>query len=147
GFSVLRNMAQYAFSCIEIHGVSRPTVPQLCHGLAGTEPFVRCWLRRGIVGRLLHLGVEVARHPMPTARPFCFTCPMGTGRSSVARVVWLAVAGLVAVAVLFAPVVMGGWSADAPVGGTSACGTFQRSIVGIATSMWLWLALSGVVVF
>ncbi len=71
---------------------------------------------------------------------------MGSDRPRIARVVWLGVAGLVAVAVLFAPVIMGGWCADAPVGGTSTCATFQRSIVGIDTSMWLWLPLSGSVV-
>ncbi|WES66047.1 hypothetical protein P0L94_08215 [Microbacter sp. GSS18] len=70
---------------------------------------------------------------------------MGIGRARVAPVVWLGVAGLVAVTVLFAPVVTGGWCADAPVGGTSVCGTFERSVLGIDTSIWLWLALSGAV--
>jgi hypothetical protein len=76
------------------------------------------------------------------SRVFCFTGPMGIDRARVAPVVWLGIAGLVAVAVLFAPVVTGGWSADAPVGGTSMCGTFERSVLGIDTSIWLWLALS-----
>lgn len=63
----------------------------------------------------------------------------------MAPVVWLGIAGILAVAVLFAPVITGGWCADAPVGGTTTCGTFERSIVGIDTSLWLWLALSAVV--
>ena len=60
-------------------------------------------------------------------------------------VLWLGIAGVLAVAVFFAPVITGGWCADAPIGGESVCGTFERSIVGIDTSLWLWLALSVIV--
>ena len=70
---------------------------------------------------------------------------MSRSGSRVASVVWLGIAAIVAVAVLFAPVITGGWCADAPVSGTSTCGTFERSIVGIDTSLWLWLALSAFV--
>lgn len=58
---------------------------------------------------------------------------------------WLGIAGVLVVAVFFAPVVTGGWCADAPVSGSSTCGTFERSIAGIDTSLWLWLALTVVV--
>jgi hypothetical protein len=70
---------------------------------------------------------------------------MSRSGSRVAPVVWLGIAAIVAVAVLFAPVITGGWCADAPVSGTSTCGTSERSIVGIETSLWLWLALSALV--
>lgn len=65
--------------------------------------------------------------------------------SRVAAVLWLGIAGILAVAVFFAPVVTGEWCADAPIGGESVCGAFERSVVGIDTSLWLWLALSVIV--
>lgn len=65
--------------------------------------------------------------------------------SSVASVLWLGIAGILAVAVFFAPVITGGWCADDPVSEASVCGTFERSILGIDTSLWLWLALSVIV--
>lgn len=69
-----------------------------------------------------------------------------TGRSHLANALLLGLACLVAVAVLFAPVVMSGWCADSAPGGTSTCGTVQRSLIGIDTSIWLWLVLSAIVV-
>ena len=69
-----------------------------------------------------------------------------TDHSRVAIVVLLGMAGLVAVAVLFAPIITGGWCTDAPVSAISTCETIQRSLIGIDTSMWLWLTLTGVVV-
>ncbi|MGZ0710912.1 hypothetical protein ACWPKO_21555 (plasmid) [Coraliomargarita sp. W4R53] len=67
-------------------------------------------------------------------------------RKSATAAIWLGALGMLAVAVLFAPIVTGGWCADAPAGGASVCGSFQRSLMGIASSIWLWLAATGVVV-
>ena len=50
----------------------------------------------------------------------------------------LAAAILVA-AVLFAPVGQTGYCAVAPASGASFCDTGARSLVGIDTSLWLWL--------
>jgi len=59
---------------------------------------------------------------------------------SAAVVIWCGALAAIIVSVLLAPVINGGWCADAPVGGTSECGTFQRSLIGLDTSVWLWLA-------
>lgn len=64
---------------------------------------------------------------------------------SLAPVVWFGVLGLVCVSLLFAPVITGGWCADAPLGESSMCGSFKRSVVGVDTSLWLWLASAVVV--
>lgn len=53
----------------------------------------------------------------------------------------------VVVTVLLFPFVSGGWCADAGESGTSMCGTFQRSIVGIDTSIWFWLGGLAIVAF
>lgn len=65
---------------------------------------------------------------------------MTTRESSVAAVIWLGALASVAVSLLFAPIIQGGWCSDAPVGGTSVCGSFQQSLVGIDTNPWIWLA-------
>lgn len=65
---------------------------------------------------------------------------------SAASIAWLGVAGLLAASLVFAPVVAGGWCADAADGGTSVCGSFQRSLIGIDTNIWLWLGSMAVVV-
>jgi disulfide bond formation protein DsbB len=71
---------------------------------------------------------------------------MTTRQRSLAPVVWIGVLGLLGVSLLFAPVITGGWCAHAPIGGTTLCESFQRSIMGIDTSVWLWLASVAVVV-
>lgn len=64
---------------------------------------------------------------------------MPNRKRSVAAAIWVGVTAAVVVSVLLAPVVTGGWCADAPVGGTSVCGSFERSLVGIDTNVWIWL--------
>lgn len=71
---------------------------------------------------------------------------MTAAQRSPAAIMWLGAAGLIAASILFAPVISGGWCADAPVSGASLCMTFQRSLVGIETNVWLWLASVAVVV-
>jgi hypothetical protein len=66
---------------------------------------------------------------------------------SVTAIVWLGVAGLLGVSVLFAPVIHGGWCADAPLAEASMCGTFQRSLIGVDTNVWTWLVAVAVVIF
>ncbi|WP_274646451.1 hypothetical protein [Microbacterium sp. C7(2022)] len=70
---------------------------------------------------------------------------MSRSGSRVAPVLWLGIAGVLVVAVFFAPVVTGGWCAGAPVSGSSTCGTFERSIIGMDTSLWPWLPLTVIV--
>lgn len=65
---------------------------------------------------------------------------------SSASIIWLGVVGLLAAAFLFAPVISGGWCADAPLAERTLCVSFQRSLIGIETNVWLWLAASAVVV-
>lgn len=63
------------------------------------------------------------------------------GRSSRRR--WVAGGlGLLAAAMLFAPVLSVGWCVDFSIPGNSSCETLQRSIVGIETNPWLWLGAS-----
>ena len=71
---------------------------------------------------------------------------MTGAKQSRASIIWLGMAGLAGVSILFAPAIHGGWCADATVGGTSVCGSFQRSLIGIDTTIWLWLASMEVVV-
>jgi len=59
------------------------------------------------------------------------------------RAAWLAGALVVAAAV-FAPVTFGGFCADSLASGRSYCVTTARSLVGVETSLWLWLAASAV---
>lgn len=82
---------------------------------------------------------------LPRAATIWFAGAMTRSGPRVAPVLWLGIAGILGVAVLFAPVITGGWCADAPVSGASECGSFERSIVGIDTSLWIWLALSVIV--
>lgn len=65
---------------------------------------------------------------------------------SAASLVWLGAAGLLGASLVFAPMISGGWCADAIRGGRSICGSFQRSLIGIDTNVWLWLASMAVVV-
>lgn len=66
--------------------------------------------------------------------------PNGPGeRFAIALVVGL-FANL-AVAMLLAPIVTVGWCADAGEGGTSVCGSEQRSLLGAATPWWLWAGI------
>lgn len=60
-------------------------------------------------------------------------------------VAWCA-GGVLVAAVLFAPVIGGGWCADAPLAEASYCETWTRSVVGIDTSIWLWLGATAVLV-
>lgn len=66
---------------------------------------------------------------------------------SATSIIWLGVAGLLGVSVLFAPVINGGWCADAPLAEASICGTFQRSLIGVDTNIWIWLVSVAGVVF
>ncbi|PSL37384.1 hypothetical protein CLV49_0991 [Labedella gwakjiensis] len=72
----------------------------------------------------------MTRRPRPAARAAVF--------GALAAVV---------VTVLLFPFVSGGWCADATDPDASVCGTFQRSIVGIDTSIWFWLGGLAVVGF
>lgn len=58
---------------------------------------------------------------------------------------WVGGAILLA-AVLFAPIVQGGYCADAVPGGVSRCETWSRSVFGIDSNGWLWLGATVVLV-
>ncbi|MBD3942185.1 hypothetical protein IF188_10795 [Microbacterium sp. NEAU-LLC] len=58
--------------------------------------------------------------------------------SPLRRAAWIAGAVVVA-SVLFAPLSFGGFCADAPTADASYCVTTLRSLVGLDTSLWLWL--------
>lgn len=58
---------------------------------------------------------------------------------------WLGALACLGISVFLAPIVSGGWCADAPAGGTSTCGSFQRSLVGIDTNLWIWLGAIAIV--
>jgi hypothetical protein len=62
-----------------------------------------------------------------------------TSPSGVRIAAWVAAAVVIA-AVLFAPVLTSGYCAVAPASGESYCGSASRSILGIDTSLWLWVA-------
>jgi len=59
--------------------------------------------------------------------------------------VWIAGAVLLA-AVVFAPVLQSGYCAVAPASGRSYCDVSARSVVGIPTSLWLWLGATAALV-
>lgn len=63
---------------------------------------------------------------------------MAAQRSVVATLWWGAVAAL-GVSVLFAPIITYGWCADGVEDGTSTCGSSQHSVVGIPSSIWMWI--------
>ena len=63
---------------------------------------------------------------------------MAAPRSAVAVLCWGAIA-VIGVSVLFAPIITYGWCADGVEGGTSTCGSSQHSVVGIPSSLWLWI--------
>lgn len=58
---------------------------------------------------------------------------------SLVRTVLGGVLLLVLVSLALAPVLTMGWCADAPPGGTSVCGSRQTSVLGIESSLWLWI--------
>lgn len=60
--------------------------------------------------------------------------------------VWLGVLAAVVVTVAFAPLMTVGWCADADESGTSTCGSYQTSLVGIETTVWLWAAAIVIVI-
>lgn len=64
---------------------------------------------------------------------------MAARRRSASAVIWRGVLAAVLVTVVLAPVISGGWCADAPPGGTSMCASFQRSVIGIDTNLWIWV--------
>ena len=65
---------------------------------------------------------------------------MRTGRPrNRAGVVWTGTEALIAVSILFAPIISVGWCSDADETGTSVCVSAQRSILGFETNMWVWL--------
>jgi hypothetical protein len=47
---------------------------------------------------------------------------------------------------LFAPLISGGWCADADENGTSVCGSFQRSLFGFETNWWIWFGVIAAIV-
>lgn len=63
---------------------------------------------------------------------------MAAPRPAVATLWWSAIAAL-GVSVLFAPIITYGWCADGVEGGTSTCGSSQHSVVGIPSSIWMWI--------
>lgn len=71
---------------------------------------------------------------------------MSSSRSSVVPVVWVGVLAALLATFLFAPIISGGWCADAPAGRTSICGSFQKSLVGLDTNVFIWLGAIAVVV-
>ena len=46
---------------------------------------------------------------------------------------------MIVAALLFAPIMVSGHCEDAAAPEASACATVGRSLVGIETSLWLWL--------
>ncbi|MBW9095076.1 hypothetical protein JNB62_15415 [Microbacterium jejuense] len=63
--------------------------------------------------------------------------------SRLRRATWLTGA-LVVAAVAFAPVTFSGFCADSVAASRSYCVTTARSLVGVETSLWLWLTASAV---
>lgn len=63
---------------------------------------------------------------------------MAAPRPAVATLWWSAIAAL-GVSVLFAPIITYGWCADGVEDGTSTCGSSQHSVVGIPSSIWMWI--------
>lgn len=66
-----------------------------------------------------------------------------------ARSRWIVVAtavAVIAVAVLFAPIVSNGFCAHAPNAGQSFCSSWQTSVVGIRSNVWLWLGATAAVI-
>lgn len=68
-------------------------------------------------------GMDGAQNARPLSRVF----------------LWSALAAAAATVAL-APIVGGGWCGDATFGGTSVCVSYQRSVVGIDSNVWIWLA-------
>lgn len=64
----------------------------------------------------------------------------------MAAALWLGLLAVVVVAVVFAPVITVGWCADAVVGGDSACGSMQTSLLGVESNFWLWLGVTLIVI-
>ncbi|MEV4688219.1 hypothetical protein [Microbacterium sp. LWH3-1.2] len=63
---------------------------------------------------------------------------MAARRSAVGTLGWGVIAAL-GVSVLFAPILTYGWCADGVEDGTSTCGSSEHSIVGIPSSIWIWM--------
>lgn len=59
---------------------------------------------------------------------------------------WTVVGALVAAFVLFAPLFGAGICVDAQDSSKSYCRDWQTSIVGIETTLWMWLGTSGALV-
>lgn len=71
---------------------------------------------------------------------------MSRRRNSVATIIWFGVLAGLLVTFVLAPIVNGGWCADAPAGYESTCGSFQKSLLGFDTNVFLWLGALAVVV-
>lgn len=67
-------------------------------------------------------------------------------RRSRGATVWLGILAAVIATVAFAPIVTVGWCADGDETGTSTCGTYQASLIGIETNIWLWVVVFAAVV-
>lgn len=65
--------------------------------------------------------------------------PVPDGRTAawVVTAVWAA-GGVLLAAVLFAPVLQGGFCADSSDPALSYCEAWQRSVAGVDTNVWLW---------
>ncbi len=59
---------------------------------------------------------------------------------------WTVIAALALAFVLFAPLFGAGICVDAQDSSKSYCRDWQTSIVGIETTLWMWLGASGVIV-
>lgn len=55
-------------------------------------------------------------------------------------VIWSGVAAAGVASVFLAPLIQVGWCADAPISGRSVCATYQQSLLGVPTNIWIWLA-------
>jgi len=63
---------------------------------------------------------------------------MTAPRRGVAAIVAWGVTAAVAATVALAPVMTGGWCADASTPDASACVTYQRSVLGAESTWWIW---------
>ncbi|MGN8552473.1 UNVERIFIED_CONTAM: hypothetical protein OHV15_07805 [Microbacterium sp. SLM126] len=66
-------------------------------------------------------------------------------RWTLSAIIWTGIAAAIVASVLFAPLITLGWCSDADETGTSECGSVQQSVLGIETSVWLWLGAVGAI--
>ncbi|GAA4349159.1 hypothetical protein GCM10023087_14550 [Microbacterium rhizosphaerae] len=61
-------------------------------------------------------------------------------RKCLAGVMWSGVAAAGVASLFLAPLIQVGWCADAPGSGQSLCSSYQQSLLGVPTNIWIWLA-------